>query len=138
MSGVAGVNTVPALSTPNNLPAEVSSFIGRERQLAELRRLLRKSRLITLTGPGGAGKTRLALRLAADILDRHSDGVWLLDLSPLNDARLLEQTVASTCGVPEEQPRPMLEGLVEHLGAYPTPFILEGCGPHQGPCAGLL
>src|SRR5258708_34113185 len=116
MSGVAGVNTVPALSTPNNLPAEVSYFIGRERQLAELRRLLRKSRLITLTGPGGAGKTRLALRLAADILDRHSDGVWLVDLAPLNDARLLEQTAASTCGGPEGPRRPMLGGRGEPLG----------------------
>src|SRR5260370_14969179 len=138
MSGVAGVNTVPALSTPNNLPAEVSSFIGRERQLAERRRLLRKSRLITLTGPGGAGKTRLALRLAADILDRHSDGVWLVDLAPLNDARLLEQTVASTCGVPEEQRRPMLEVLVEHLGAYRTLLILDGCEHLVDPCAALV
>src|SRR5258708_39590087 len=104
MSGVAGVNTVPALSTPNNLPAEVSSFIGRERQLAELRRLLRKSRLITLTGPGGAGKTRLALRLAADILDRHSDGAWLRDPSALNAALIPVQTVASTCREPQRPP----------------------------------
>jgi predicted ATPase len=115
------------VSTPNNLPSELSSFVGRERQLAELRRLLRKWRLITLTGPGGAGKTRLALRLAANVLDRHPDGVWLVDLAALNDARLLEQTVASACGVREQSLRPMLDVLVEHLGARQTLLVLDSC-----------
>ncbi|MEA2655576.1 MAG: hypothetical protein QOI23_941 [Chloroflexota bacterium] len=115
------------MATPNNLPSELSSFVGRERQLAELRRLLRKSRLITLTGPGGAGKTRLALRLAASVLDRHPDGVWLVDLAALNDDRLLEQTVASACGVREESLRPMVRVLVEHLGTRQTLLILDSC-----------
>ena len=75
------------MTTPNNLPAQLSSFVGRERQLAELRRLLRKSRLITLTGPGGAGKTRLALRLAGDVMDRHPDGVWLEFCGPPKRAK---------------------------------------------------
>ncbi|HXJ49567.1 MAG TPA: AAA family ATPase, partial [Candidatus Acidoferrum sp.] len=61
------------MTTPNNLPADLTTFVGREPQLAELRRLLRQARLITLTGPGGAGKTRLAVRLAADLLARHPD-----------------------------------------------------------------
>ena len=133
------VNTGPAhVSTPNNLPAQLSSFVGRERQLAELRRLLRKSRLITLTGPGGAGKTRLALRLAAEVLDRHPDGVWLVDLATLNDARLLEQTVASACGVPEQGRRPMLELLIEHVGAHRILLILDSCEHLVDPCAVLV
>ena len=125
------------MTTPNNLPAELSSFVGRERQLAELRRLLRKSRLITLTGPGGAGKTRLALRLASSVLDRHPDGVWLVDLAALNDARLLEQTVASACGVREEGVRPMLSVLVEHLGTHRTLLILDSCEHLVDACAAL-
>src|SRR5258708_27434747 len=95
MSGVAGVNTVSTLSAPTNLPAQLSSFVGRERQISDLRRLLRKSRLVTLTGPGGAGKTRLALRLAADVLDRYPGGAWVVELATIGDVRLLEQTVAS-------------------------------------------
>ena len=126
------------MSTPNNLPAELTSFVGRERQLAELRRLLRKSRLITLTGPGGAGKTRLALRLAADQLDRHRDGVWLVDLSTLNDARLLEQTVASAFGVREERHRAMVEVLAEHLGAHQMLIVLDSCEHLVEPCAALV
>ncbi|HEV3102783.1 MAG TPA: tetratricopeptide repeat protein [Candidatus Dormibacteraeota bacterium] len=115
------------MTTPNNLPAELSSFVGREHQLAELRQLLRKSRLITLTGPGGAGKTRLALRLAAGVLDRYPDGVWLVDLATLNDPRLLDQTVASACGVREEGRRPMVEVLDEWLSKRKTLLILDGC-----------
>jgi len=124
--------------TPNNLPAELSSFVGRERQLAELRRLLRRSRLITLTGPGGAGKTRLALRLAADVMSRHRDGVWLVDLAALNDPRLLEQTVASACGVKEERRRQMLEVLVEWLGGRQTLLILDSCEHLVDTCAVLV
>jgi predicted ATPase len=123
--------------TPNNLPAELSSFIGRERQLAELRRLLRRSRLITLTGPGGAGKTRLALRLAAEVIDRHVEGVWLVDLAALNDARLLEQTVASACGVKEERRRPMLDVLIEWFGSHRMMLILDGCEHLIDSCAAL-
>jgi predicted ATPase/DNA-binding CsgD family transcriptional regulator len=125
------------MATPHNLPSELSSFVGRERQLAELRRLLRKSRLITLTGPGGAGKTRLALRLAANVLDRHPDGVWLVDLAALNDARLLEQTVASACGVREQGVQPMLRVLVEYLVGRRSLLILDSCEHLVDACAAL-
>jgi non-specific serine/threonine protein kinase len=138
MSGVAGVNTVRAVSTPNNLPAQLSSFVGREPQLAELRRLIRKARIITLTGPGGAGKTRLALRLAADLLDRHVDGVWLVDLAALNDPRLLEQTVAAACGVPEEPRRRVLDLLILHLAPLRTLLVLDSCEHLVDPCAVLV
>jgi non-specific serine/threonine protein kinase len=126
------------VSTPNNLPAQISSFVGREAQLAELRRLMRKARLITLTGPGGAGKTRLALRLASDVLDRHPDGVWLVDLASLNDPRLLEQTVASACGVREVPRRRMYDLLVQHLASRRTLLILDSCEHLVDPCADLV
>ncbi len=126
------------MTFPNNLPADVSSFVGRERQLAELRRLMRRSRLITLTGPGGAGKSRLALRLAGEVLDRNQDGAWLVELAALNDARLLDQTVASACSVREEQRRPMQEVLVEWLVNRRTLLILDGCEHLVDACAALV
>jgi predicted ATPase/DNA-binding CsgD family transcriptional regulator len=123
--------------TPNNLPAELSSFVGREPQLAELRRLLRRSRLITLTGPGGAGKTRLALHLAADILNHDPDGVWLVELAPLADAQLLEPTVAAACRVAEKSTRPPVEALIEGLGNRRVLLLLDGCEHMVDPCSSL-
>lgn len=125
------------MTTPNNLPAQLSSFVGRERQLAELRRMLRKSRLITLTGPGGAGKTRLALRLAHDLLPRSPGGAWLVELGPLGDARLLEQTVAAACGAREESRRPISDAIVERLGDGKALLILDGCEHLVDACAEL-
>ena len=72
-------------ATPNNLPQQATSFIGREKELAELKRLLPKTRLLTLIGSGGCGKTRLSLQVAADSLERFPDGVWLVELAPLAD-----------------------------------------------------
>jgi len=123
--------------TPNNLPAELSSFVGRERQLAELRRLLRRSRLITLTGPGGSGKTRLALHLAADVLKHYPDGVWLVELAPLADAKLLEQTVATACRITEKSKRPPVEALVEGLASRKVLLVLDGCEHMVDSCANL-
>jgi predicted ATPase/DNA-binding CsgD family transcriptional regulator len=123
--------------TPNNLPAELSSFVGRERQLAELRRLLRRARLITLTGPGGAGKTRLALHLAGDILNHYPDGVWLVELAPLADARLLDQTVATACRITEKSKRPPVEALVEGLATRKALLVLDGCEHMVDSCANL-
>jgi non-specific serine/threonine protein kinase len=125
------------VTIPNNLPAELSSFVGREPQLAELRRFLRKSRLITLTGPGGAGKTRLALRLAAEVLDRHPDGAWLVDLASLGDGRLLEQTIASACGILEERHRPVVDVLIEGLADRNSLIILDSCEHLVDACADL-
>ena len=79
----------------NNLPAQVSSFIGRDAQLAEVRRLIGESRLVTLTGAGGAGKTRLGLQAAAGLLDGSGDGVWFVDLAPLQDGDLVAAAVAN-------------------------------------------
>ena len=85
-------------ATPNNLPQQATSFIGREKELAELKRLLAKTRLLTLTGSGGCGKTRLSLQVAADSLERFPDGAWLVELASLADPGLVAQTVATRAG----------------------------------------
>ena len=78
-------------ATPNNLPQQTTNFIGREQALAELQRLLAKNRILTLTGSGGCGKTRLSLQLAADSLERFPDGAWLVELAPLSDPERMPQ-----------------------------------------------
>ena len=80
----------------HNVPAEISTFIGRETELAEVMRLLGGSRLLTLTGPGGAGKTRLALAAATELIGAFDDGPWVVDLAPLIDPSLVPQAVAAT------------------------------------------
>jgi predicted ATPase/DNA-binding CsgD family transcriptional regulator len=125
------------VTTPNNLPAELTSFVGREPQLAELRRLLHRSRLITLTGPGGAGKTRLAVRLATEIMDRYPDGAWLVDLAPLGEGRLLERTLAAVCGIKEEPIRPMAAVLSSGLAHSTALIVLDGCEHLVDSCAEL-
>ena len=100
-----------------NLPASLSSFIGREREIAEVEELLVADRLVTLTGAGGCGKTRLAIEVAARKLDLFADGVWFVDLAPLSDPQLVGQTVAHALGAREEPGRPVfdtLEGFVAH------------------------
>ena len=78
-----------------NLPLQLTSFIGREREIADVKRLLGTTRLLTLTGTGGCGKTRLALHVAENLLDAFPDGVWFVDLAPLSDPTLISQTIAS-------------------------------------------
>src|SRR5271154_5339197 len=97
----------------SNLPAPVSSFIGRDAELAAVRALVAGSRLVTLAGAGGAGKTRLALQVAAGLLDGTGDGAWFADLAPLADPDLVAVTVAGAVGVRLEPGRPALEALVE-------------------------
>jgi hypothetical protein len=82
-------------SLPNNLPLQLTSLIGREREMGEIKALLSRSRLLTLVGSGGSGKTRLALQVAAELLEESKDGVWLVELAALTDAGLLAQTVAA-------------------------------------------
>jgi non-specific serine/threonine protein kinase len=98
-----------------NLPAPVSSFVGREREIAEITRLLGTTRLLTLTGIGGCGKTRLALRVAADLLDAYPDGVWVVELASLNDPALVPQTVAFVLGRRERTGQTIVERLTTYL-----------------------
>ncbi len=102
-------------ATPNNLPHALTSFIGRERELAQVRALLRSTRLATLTGMGGLGKSRLAIEACAAALDEFGDGVWLVELAPLRDPSRVAQAVASVLGVKEEAGRPVIEALERHV-----------------------
>ena len=122
-------------ATPNNLPRQVTSFIGREHELAEVGSLLRKSRLLTLLGAGGLGKTRLSLQVAAEAMDDYPDGVWFVELAPLADARLVPQAVASVLGVKEEAGRPVLEAVVKHVGDRQLLLILDNCEHLVDACA---
>jgi predicted ATPase/class 3 adenylate cyclase len=121
----------------NNLPAQVSSFIGRDTELAEVGRLVSDYRLVTLTGSGGAGKTRLALQVAAGLLDGSGDGVWFADLAPLQDPDLVAVTVASVLGIRQEPGRPVLDTLVEAIGQGHLLVLLDNCEHVIGACAKL-
>ena len=110
---------------PNNLPTQLTSFVGRDHDLAATLLLLDASRLLTLTGPGGIGKTRLALQVAAAAADRHPDGVWFVPLEPLREAGLVAGTIARAVGLTDSGVRPTLELLVEHLAARTCLLVLD-------------
>lgn len=124
-------------SQPGNLPIPLSSFIGRRRELAEVRQLLRTERLITLTGAGGSGKTRLALRAAEDARGSFEDGAWLVELAALADDALVPQAVASVLEVREQAGRPLLETLSDHLERCEILLVLDNCEHLVQACAQL-
>ncbi|MGH2353954.1 MAG: ATP-binding protein, partial [Chloroflexota bacterium] len=133
--------TLPRSRTeaPTNLPAQLSSFVGREREIAEVTHLLAGgARLVTLTGPGGAGKTRLALEVAARLLPTVPDGVWLVDLAPLTDAALAPLAVASAAGIQEESRSPPLETLRRALRERRVLSVLDNCEHLIDACASLV
>jgi predicted ATPase/class 3 adenylate cyclase len=118
----------PALKTlevPSNLPSELTSFVGRERELETVMDLLRSTRLLTLTGPGGSGKTRLALRAAAGVLDRFPDGVFFVELAATSEPDLVPSVIASTLRKGEEGPRSVLETLVIELRNQNSLLVLD-------------
>src|SRR6266498_1833834 len=102
-------------TSPNNLPLQVNRFIGRERELTAVRGLLTTSRLLTLTGAGGSGKTRLALQVATDLLEEFTHGVWWVELAALSDPLLVPQAVASVVGIPERAGCTVTEALSDAL-----------------------
>ncbi len=120
----------------NNLPVSSSSFIGREREIADVTRLLLSARLLTLTGPGGCGKTRLALAVAHD-LSAFEHGAWFADLSGLDDASLVPQVVATILGVPETHGDSLNETLTEYLRPKQLLLILDNCEHLRAACAAL-
>jgi predicted ATPase/class 3 adenylate cyclase len=120
---------------PNNLPRLLTSFVGRDRELADVNRLMSRSFLLTLTGPGGSGKTRLAIQVAADALEQFKDGVWLVELGALADPDLITQAAASVVGVREVAGRPLEESLLDHLRPKHLLLILDNCEHLVAACA---
>jgi predicted ATPase len=120
------------LNTPSrqaNLPPEMTLFIGREKHIATVSDLLQQDhiRLVTLTGAGGVGKTRLALKVAAGLIPNFRDGVWLVELAPIFDSTLFLSLVAETLGLREEHTRPILKTLTDHLAGKDILLILDNC-----------
>jgi predicted ATPase/class 3 adenylate cyclase len=124
-------------SVPHNLPLQLTSFVGREREMAEVAHLLGQTRLLTLTGVGGTGKTRLALQVAADQLAEYPQGVWLVELAPLADQALVPQTVAAVLGVREDGRRPLLATLTDVLRPKHLLIVLDNCEHLIDACAQL-
>jgi non-specific serine/threonine protein kinase len=114
-----------------------TSFIGRERELAEVRRLLATTRLLTLTGAGGVGKTRLALAVAAQVPTSYPDGVWLVELAPLADPMLVPQAVARVLGVRDRPDQPLTETLTAWLATRRLLLVLDNCEHLVAACATL-
>ncbi len=126
-----------APSPPGRLPLQLTSFIGREREIGEARRLLGTARLLTLVGMGGIGKTRLSLQLAADTPQDCPDGAWFVDLAPLRDPSLVTHQVAQTLGVAEEAGRTVMDTLCAHLRSRGLLVVLDNCEHLIGACATL-
>src|SRR5829696_6787613 len=120
-----------------NLPLELTSFIGRERETAEGKRSLGDVRLLTLTGPGGCGKTRLALAVGEDLTKRFEGGVWWVELAPVSDPALVPRAVASALGVHEQVGRSLGDLLRDHLEARRLLLILDNCEHLIEACATL-
>ncbi len=123
--------------TPNNLPQQLNSFVGREREVAEVKAMLHSNRLATLLGMGGIGKSRLSVQLGAEVLDEYADGVWLIELAALSDPQLVAQAVASVLGVKEEAGRPVIDALVKFVRDRQLLIILDNCEHVVHACAEL-
>lgn len=122
----------------NNLPQQLTSFIGREEETATLESLLAKSRLVTLTGSGGTGKTRLSLQVAANVLERFPDGAWLVELAPMNDPAFVAAAVTGVLGLKEQPGIPAVQTLVEHLKSKRLLLVLDNCEHLLDACAKLV
>ncbi|MEV0614018.1 ATPase [Nonomuraea sp. NPDC050404] len=121
-----------------NLPAELTSLIGRRGELDQIRQSCGRSRLVTLTGVGGVGKSRLALRAAADLRPDFGGGAWLVELSPLVDGSLLPHAIAEALRLTDQSTRPMVEVLAEHLFGREVLLVLDTCEHLVGSCAGTV
>ena len=129
-------DTEPRAEPPqSNLPEQLTRFIGRQQEVAEIRNLLAKTRLLTLAGSGGIGKTRLALQAAADSNAQYSDGTWFVELEALSDAALVAQTVAFTLGVREEKGRSISDALLDHVKGKNILLVFDNCEHLVDACA---
>jgi hypothetical protein len=129
VSGLPG--TFPPLKTldffPNNLPVQLTTFVGREREIKEIKQQLNEHRLITLTGSGGTGKTRVCLQVAADLIDHFDHGVWFVELAPLTHPEWIPQTIVSVIGIRDQPGKTSIESLKEYLHKKKLLILLDNC-----------
>jgi predicted ATPase/class 3 adenylate cyclase/tetratricopeptide (TPR) repeat protein len=123
----------PAL--PNNLPGQLSAFIGRDQEISEVRALVDSCRLVTLTGAGGCGKTRLGLQVAAELLDGSGDGVWLVELAAVTDEGAVASAISQALRLTVRPGRPVLEALLEALALQDVLIVVDNCEHVIGGCA---
>jgi hypothetical protein len=122
----------------HNLPVQLTSFIGREKEIEEIKRSISTHRLVTLTGVGGTGKTRLSLQIAADMLDQFRDGVWFVELASVGDPDLVPQTISSCLGIPERPGQTILQLLLDYLNTKKLLLVLDNCEHLIAACADLV
>lgn len=119
----------------SNLPYQLTNFIGRDREITEIKSLLSNARLVTLTGAGGSGKTRIATEIASRILDEFPDGVWLVDFVPIREPGLIQQIIASVLGIQEEPGRALIKTLKDYLYAKKLMLLFDNCEHLISGCA---
>ncbi len=137
MPAPEGAPPATAAATPHNLPQSLTSFVGREEEIWECSRRITHERLVTLTGPGGCGKTRLAIRLGERLLSEFPDGVWFADLAAVSDPQRVPRALATAAGVREEPGRALAETLKAHLATQRVLVILDNCEHVLAACAQL-
>ena len=133
--GHAQSHAAPAPQSRNNLPVQLTSFVGRVAELNRVRELLERSRLVTLVGPGGVGKTRLALEVAAPYKADYRDGVWFVDLAPITDPKLVPQAIASATGIRERRDQPILETVLDVISGWQALMAVDNCEHVLETCA---
>jgi len=127
-----------ASRSKHNLPYQLTSFVGREHEIAQIEELVTANRIVTLTGAGGAGKTRLTIEVASRLIDAFDDGVWLVELAALSDPRLVPQAVAQALEVKEQPARPVIETLSDYLGSKKLLLVLDNAEHLLEACVNLV
>jgi class 3 adenylate cyclase len=137
-AGVTNENqkgAAPHRDTVNFLPLELTSFVGRQKEIADIKSFITTTRLLTLSGPGGAGKTRLATRAVSELLNDFPDGIFFVELAALSDPQLVPQAVASAIGITEQQGRPLIEKLISDLSSKRIFIVIDNCEHLVAACA---
>jgi predicted ATPase/class 3 adenylate cyclase len=134
-AGLPPLRSLGSPALPNNLPARLSAFIGRDREVAEVRALVESCRLVTLTGAGGCGKTRLGLQVAAELLDGSGDGVWLAELAAVTEQDAVAPAISQALRLTGQPGRPVLETLLDALAPQNVLIVMDNCEHLIGECA---
>jgi predicted ATPase len=134
-TGFAELRTVDAF--PNNLPVQINSFIGRKKEIAEIKQSIMENRLITITGSGGTGKTRLSLQVAVDLLEYFQDGIWFVELSDIFDGKNIPQAIFSAMQMNEPKGMPPTQALIDCLKYKNTLLVLDNCEQVLRDCANI-